>query len=100
LTDYALRNKFQEQQLLDRQAQNIAGNVKDEQGKNAASASVTLKKAKDSAIVKLAATNAQGHYEFLNIQAGKYLISVSHIGFAPANSAAFETNEKGITNAR
>ena len=35
------------------QAQNIAGNVKDEQGKNAASASVTLKNAKDSAIVKL-----------------------------------------------
>jgi iron complex outermembrane receptor protein len=81
------------------QAQNITGNVKDAQGKNAASASVTLKKAKDSAIVKLAATDAQGHYEFLNIQPGKYFISVSYIGFASANSTAFETSEKGIINA-
>jgi hypothetical protein len=80
------------------QAQNIAGNVKDDQGKNAASASVTLKKAKDSAVVKLGATNAQGHYEFPNIQPGKYFISVSHIGFA-SQLPAFETNEGGITTA-
>jgi len=80
-------------------AQQITGNVKDEQGKNAASASVTLKKVNDSAIVKLGATNVQGRYEFLNIQPGKYFITVSHIGFAPANSPAFVTNEKGSTNA-
>jgi len=81
------------------QAQNIAGNVKDEQGKNAASASVTLKKEKDSSIVKLGASNAQGHYEFVNIQPGKYFVSVSHIGYAPANSAIFETSGSGTTNA-
>ncbi|MBS1596719.1 MAG: TonB-dependent receptor [Bacteroidetes bacterium] len=81
------------------QAQNIAGNIKDDQGKNTASASVTLKKAKDSAIVKLGASNAQGHYEFINVQPGKYFITVSHIGYAIANSSAFETNGSGTMNA-
>jgi len=81
------------------QAQHIAGNVKDDQGKNTASASIVLKKAKDSAIVKLGATNSQGHFEFADIAAGKYFITVSHVGYASLNSSVFETSGSGTTNA-
>jgi len=81
------------------QAQHIAGNVKDDQGKNTASASIVLKKAKDSAIVKLGATNSQGHFEFADIAAGKYFITVSYVGYASLNSSVFETSGSGTTNA-
>ncbi len=77
------------------QAQTISGNVKDDQGKNAASASVALKAAKDSSVVKLSATDAKGHFQFDNIQPGKYFVNISHIGFAPRNSAIFELNANG-----
>ena len=46
----------------------------------------------------LGATNAQGHYEFANIQPGKYFITVSHIGLATANSPAFETMNPEFTS--
>src|SRR6516162_9201344 len=74
------------------QAQDIAGNVKDDQGKNAAGASIALKNSKDSAIVKLSATDAKGHYIFPHVQSGKYFVNVSHVGFASGNSPAFEVN--------
>ncbi|HTS44231.1 MAG TPA: carboxypeptidase regulatory-like domain-containing protein, partial [Puia sp.] len=80
------------------QAQDIAGNVKDDQGKNAAGASVVLKKSKDSSIVKLSATDPKGHYIFPHIQSGKYFVNVTHVGFATTNSPVFEVNgEQNIT---
>lgn len=76
-------------------AQQISGNVKDEQGKALSEATVTLKKVKDSAVVKLAATNANGQYSFTGINAGNYFVAVSHIGHVTKYSTAFEVNGTG-----
>lgn len=79
------------------QAQTINGYVKDDQGKNAAGASVALKKSKDSSVVKLGITNAQGRYEFTDIQPGKYFVNISHVGFNSFNSPAFELSGSGYS---
>lgn len=76
-------------------AQQITGNVKDEQGKSLSGATVTLKKVKDSALVKLAATDAAGAYSFTAINAGNYFVAVSFIGRETKNSAAFEVSGSG-----
>lgn len=76
-------------------AQQITGNVKDDQGKALSGATVTLKKVKDSALVKLAATNAAGQYSFTSIAAGNYFVAVSYTGHVAKNSAAFEVSGAG-----
>ncbi|HYE56603.1 MAG TPA: carboxypeptidase-like regulatory domain-containing protein, partial [Chitinophagaceae bacterium] len=52
-------------------AQQVAGSVKDEQGKALSGATVALKKAADSSVVKLAVTNQAGKYEFADVRPGK-----------------------------
>lgn len=76
-------------------AQNISGIVKDEQGKALSGATVTLKKTKDSALVKLVATDAAGHYAFDNITSGNYFVAASYTGHTAKNSPAFEVNGAG-----
>src|SRR5262245_24589382 len=76
-------------------AQNIAGNVKDDQGKGLNGATVTLKKAKDSALVKLAATDAAGHYAFSGINAGNDFVAITYTGHTAKNSAVFEVSGAG-----
>ncbi|THU42051.1 TonB-dependent receptor [Niastella caeni] len=76
-------------------AQQITGNVKDDQGKGLSGATVTLKKVKDSALVKLAATNAAGQYSFASINAGNYFVAVSYTGHKAKTSAAFEVSGTG-----
>ena len=63
-------------------AQNIKGIVKDADGKPLPNASVSLLNAKDSAIIKLAVTSNTGAYDFQNIKEGKYLASISYVGYA------------------
>jgi hypothetical protein len=76
-------------------AQQITGNVKDDQGKALSGATITLKKVKDSALVKLAATNAAGQYSFTSINAGNYFVAVSYTGHVAKTSAAFEVSGAG-----
>jgi hypothetical protein len=76
-------------------AQQITGNVKDDQGKALSGATVTLKKVKDSALVKLEATNAAGQYSFTSITAGNYFVAVSYTGHVAKTSAAFEVSGTG-----
>ncbi|HEX2682587.1 MAG TPA: carboxypeptidase-like regulatory domain-containing protein, partial [Ferruginibacter sp.] len=71
-------------------SQSISGNVKDEQGKNLAGASVSLKKITDSSIVKIAVTGNSGDYTFPDIPSGKYFINTSFVGFTTTNSPSFE----------
>jgi hypothetical protein len=73
--------------------------VKDNQGKAIAAASLALKRTKDSAVVKLGVTDLNGSYLFSSIPQGKYFLSVSHIGFAPANSSVFEVKGTGAITA-
>src|SRR4026207_966220 len=76
-------------------AQKVTGIIKDEQGKNLSSASVMLKRVKDSSVAKIAATNSAGRYEFNNIPAGSYFIGITHVGYAVKSSTSFEVTEAG-----
>lgn len=51
------------------------------------SATVSLLHASDSAVVKMGASDARGHFEFENLEDGKYLVSVSAVGYQSATRA-------------
>ncbi|HTI11128.1 MAG TPA: outer membrane beta-barrel family protein [Puia sp.] len=78
-------------------AQQVNGVTQDEQGKPLAGSSITLKKSKDSSVVKLGVSNATGNYEFTGIPSGYYFISITHVGYTSRNSAVFEIKGDGIT---
>jgi hypothetical protein len=71
-------------------AQQISGIAQDDQGKPLVGSSVALKKAADSSVVKLGVSNATGKYTFTNIASGHYFVNISHVGYAPGNSAVFK----------
>ena len=76
-------------------AQNITGSIKDDQGKALSGATISLKKVKDSAVVKLGVTNQTGQYSFTGMAAGKYFVAVSFVGYMPKTSPAFELSGSG-----
>ncbi|MBS1663543.1 MAG: TonB-dependent receptor [Bacteroidetes bacterium] len=80
-------------------AQQITGFTNDDQGKPLAGASVSLKKNKDSSLVKLSISDANGQYEFSAVSPGEYFIFISHIGYIPRSSAVFEVRTEGIIHA-
>lgn len=59
----------------------ITGTVLDELEKLMVAASVSLLKAGDSTLVKIALTNKDGVYEFTDIKEGKYLVTYSSVGY-------------------
>ena len=71
-------------------AQKINGNIKDGQGNGINNATVSLLEAKDSSVLKLALTKADGQFSFDAINAGKYLVTTSHVGYNPVYSKAFD----------
>lgn len=81
------------------QAQQIVGLTKDDQGKPLAAASIALKKTRDSSVVKLSISNANGQYEFSPVSPGSYFLSISHIGYTTGNTSTFEVTADGITHA-
>ena len=72
------------------QAQTINGTLKDDANKNLVGASVTLHKAKDSAVVKIAVSNNEGKYIFNIANNGKYFVTVSSVGFKKTASPVFD----------
>lgn len=70
-------------------AQKISGNVKDEQGAAVSQCTVSLLSAKDSSVLKLEVTNKEGNYSF-QTATGKYLVTISHVGYQKYYSAVFE----------
>ena len=80
-------------------SQQITGSIKDEQGKGLQGATVSLKRIKDSSVVKLAVSNSTGNYTFTNIAGGKYFINTSHIGYTVINSPAFDVAGEGQVSA-
>ncbi|HEX2605827.1 MAG TPA: carboxypeptidase-like regulatory domain-containing protein, partial [Flavisolibacter sp.] len=60
----------------------IRGKVTDENDKPLTSVTVSLLKAADSSLIKVALTDASGVYEFTGSKDGQYLTSVSSIGFS------------------
>ena len=73
------------------QAQKITGVVKDHQGKPLEKSTVTLHRATDSSVIKLAVTGNEGKYSLL-AEKGRYLLSASFVGYEPSYSNVFEVN--------
>ena len=77
-------------------AQQIKGVVKDDLGKGLSKTTISLLKAQDSSVVKLSVTDNDGGYSF-STQPGRYLVSVSHVGFLPVYSAPVDFNTTDVT---
>ncbi|MCG2615173.1 TonB-dependent receptor [Terrimonas sp. NA20] len=71
----------------------LSGNISKD-GKPAEGATISLLRAKDSAVVKLSTTNNQGSYVFENIAGGHYLISATAVGHLKAWSGKIELAPK------
>ena len=71
-------------------AQKISGTVTQPDGKAVEFATVMLYAAADSALIKGAITDADGQYEFENIQSGRYFINASQVGMGNAVVPVFD----------
>ena len=63
-------------------AQKINGIVRDQQGKGLEKSTVSLLKAKDSSVVKLAVNVDDGRFSLAATQ-GNYLLSIYNVGYVP-----------------
>jgi hypothetical protein len=68
----------------------VTGDVKGPNQKGIEAATVSLLRAKDSALVKLSLTGKQGDFEFEKLADGKYIVSISAVGLAKAYGQPFE----------
>lgn len=67
---------------------NISGSVKNSE-KPVARATAALLRLPDSVIIKYAATDEKGYFEFENQQPGSYLVKISSVGFEELSTPAF-----------
>ena len=79
------------------QAQQINGLAKDENGTPLGGATISLMRATDSAVIKLAVTKADGAYTFSGIKEGSYKMLASYIGYQPASSPSFSFSSTDVT---
>jgi len=82
--------------ILSANAQQISGIVKGPDSQPLKGVSLILKKAKDSATVKLAVTDSSGLYR-LQAPAGNYFLTASHVGYEMKNSIPINLTDSGIT---
>ncbi|MEO7394531.1 MAG: TonB-dependent receptor, partial [Chitinophagaceae bacterium] len=71
----------------------ITGKITENTGKPLPLATVTLLKAKDSALVKTAITNNSGDFNMTNIQPETYFISATSVGHSKNSSKTFTITE-------
>lgn len=74
----------------------ISGRVASADGKGLGQVSVSLLKAGDSSLVKLAVSNTDGNFEFDKISHGSYLLSFTTIGFQKQYSTPFTLSNGSI----
>src|SRR5262245_26678130 len=79
------------------QAQQINGLARDDNGSPLNGTTISLHKASDSAVVKLAVSKDNGAYTFTGIKEGNYRISASHIGYQTIFSAPFTLSTSDLT---
>lgn len=79
------------------QAQQINGLTKDESGASLGGATISLIRAKDSSVIKLAVTKTDGAYSFSGIKEGNYKVMASYVGYKPAISAVFPVQTSDVT---
>ena len=63
-------------------AATLRGRITDNTGEALIQASVRLLTAKDSTVVKGSVTNANGAFTLSNVNAGKYIVEASYVGYA------------------
>ncbi|MBD0376790.1 MAG: carboxypeptidase regulatory-like domain-containing protein, partial [Flavisolibacter sp.] len=68
----------------------VTGTVKDGGQKAIESATISVLKAKDSSVVKIAAANKAGYFEMEDLQLGNYIIMVTAVGHQKGYSKSFE----------
>ena len=74
----------------------IQGTVVDSVSKrNLASATISIVKSKDSALVSFSRSNEQGFFSVKSVPAGSYLISISYVGFLQ-QWIAFKTGKNAV----
>ncbi|HWJ30140.1 MAG TPA: TonB-dependent receptor, partial [Flavisolibacter sp.] len=78
-------------------AQQVSGFVKDAQGAPVSSATVSLLKASDSSVIKLAVSKETGFYIFSGIKTGNYRVSVTHVGYNRFVSAPVAVTDGDVT---
>jgi hypothetical protein len=71
------------------QAQQLTGVAKDENGAPLSGTTISLHRASDSAVVKLAVSKDNGAFSFSDIKEGNYRVSGSHIGYKTFFSEIF-----------
>jgi outer membrane beta-barrel protein/carboxypeptidase family protein len=73
----------------------VSGKINDQQGKALSNSTVSLRNAKDSSIVKLAASDNDGNFSIPVNKAGHYIIGVTHVGYTQTFSQPFEVSGSG-----
>lgn len=71
----------------------INGNVLDSNNQPLPFANTLLLNANDSTLIKGQVTDIDGNFSFENVSSGRYLVSISMIGYADAYSNAFDLGE-------
>ncbi len=77
-------------------AQQVSGLAKDAQGTPLTGTTITLFKAKDTSVVKLAVSK-EGAYHFTDIKEGDYRVGASHVGYNSFLSAPFSVSTANVT---
>jgi len=75
----------------------ISGTVQSADGKLLDGATITLARAKDNGLVKAAVTDKAGYFEIEKIANGKYIVTITAVGFTKFTTPPFEvdaTNNK------
>ncbi|HZH95374.1 MAG TPA: TonB-dependent receptor, partial [Flavisolibacter sp.] len=75
----------------------IWGSITGKNAKAAEGATVSLLRAKDSAVVKLSAANSEGVFSFEKVADGRYLVSVTAVGHSKSYSKLIELNPQQQT---
>jgi iron complex outermembrane receptor protein len=74
----------------------ISGSITDPDGNPLNGATLTLLLAKDSSLAKLAVSDKNGNYEFVNIKPGNYFISATSVGFAKTNTKTLTLTDQPL----
>jgi len=75
----------------------LKGTVTDEAQKPVESATVSLLKAKDSSVLRMAATDQGGFYSFENLSGGHYLLLITAVGHVQVYIPVFELNDNNAS---
>lgn len=71
----------------------ISGTVIDGNTKTIESATISLQRIADSSVAKISVADKTGKFEFENVPAGKYFVSITAVGHSKGFSQTFEIND-------